>query len=65
MKYRVIREYGLYYPQMKRLFWWQAIDYPSIPYSEESDALIAIKQHNEMFGKDSKKNKVVWSGELE
>lgn len=65
MKYRIIKEYGLFYPQMKFLFfWWKATEYPNNGYHEQSDALDAIQAHNKIFGKDAKKKNVVWTGEL-
>lgn len=65
MKYRVIKEYGFFYPQRKLLFWWVSTEEPNNGYHEESEALVAIEKHNKIFGRDSKKKNVVWSGELE
>lgn len=64
MKYRIIKEYGLYYPQRKILFWWSATEEPNLGYHEESEALTVIHEHNKMFGKDSKKKDIVWAGEI-
>lgn len=64
MKYRIIKKYGLYYPQRKLLWWWTEVEDPNYGYCSESDALDSIQNHNKLFGKDSGKEDVVWSGEL-
>ena len=64
IKYRIIREYGLYYPQKKFIFWWVATEEPNNGYHTEVEAFSAVQQHNKMFGKDSKKKDIVWSGEM-
>lgn len=65
MKYRIIKEYGLFYPQVKFFFFlWKATEYPNNGYHEQSDALNAIQEHNKMFGKNSGNGTIVWTGEL-
>lgn len=63
MKYRIIKEYGLFYPQRKLLLWWVATEEPNYGYHTIEDASDAITQHNKMFGKNANKKNVVWSGE--
>lgn len=65
MKYRIIKEYGLFYPQVEFFFFlWRAVEYPDNGYHAESDALNAIQEHNKMFGKSSGNGNIVWTGEL-
>lgn len=62
MKYRIVKEYNLFYPQRKLFFWWQATEEPNYGYATENEALGAVQQHNRLFGKDSRKKNVVWEG---
>lgn len=59
MKYRVIKEYGLFYPQMKHLFWWQSTTDPVSSYHTLEEALQDIEQHKSIFSKIRKVD-VVW-----
>lgn len=59
MKYRVIKEYGLFYPQMKHFFWWQSTTDPVSSYHTLEEALQDIEQHKRIFSKIRKVD-VVW-----
>lgn len=59
MKYRVVKEYGLYYPQMKRLFWWQSTTDPASSYGTLEEAQADIEEHKNIFSKIHKVD-VVW-----
>lgn len=63
MKYRIIYEYGLYYPQYKQLWWWRNTTWPEAKYHTKEEALEDIEQHKAIFGKDAKKPEIVWEGE--
>lgn len=65
IKYRVIKEYGLYYPQQKVWFWWTSVNEPAFGHHTQESAMEDIHSHNKMFGKDSNKKDVVWEGDLE
>lgn len=59
MKYRVIKEYGLFYPQMKHFFWWKSTTDPVSSYRTLEEALQDIEQHKRIFSKIRKVD-VVW-----
>lgn len=59
MKYRIIKEYGLYYPQTKRLFWWQSTTDPVSSYDTLEEAQSDIEEHKNIFSKIRKVD-VVW-----
>lgn len=59
MKYRIIKEYGLYYPQQKRMFWWQSTSYPISAYHTVEEAIEDIEEHKRIFSK-IRKIDVVW-----
>lgn len=60
MKYRIIKEYGLFYPQMRNwgLFWTSTTD-PVSSYHTLEEAKADIEQHKEIFSKIRKVD-VVW-----
>lgn len=58
-KYRIIKEYGLYYPQQKNLFWWQSTSDPVSAYHTLEEALEDIEQHERISSKTHKVD-IVW-----
>lgn len=65
IKYRIVYEYGLYYPQQRMWFHWISVNEPAFGHHTKEDALKDIESHNKMFGKDSGKKDIVWTGEME
>ena len=64
MRYRVIREYGLFYPQVRQFgFWWHSTTDPEAICCTLDEALEDIEQHKKVFSKGAKKKTVVWEGE--
>lgn len=63
MKYRIIYEYGCYYPQYKQFWWWTNTSWPEARYHTKEEALEDIEQHKQIFSKEAKKKNVVWEGE--
>lgn len=60
MKYRIIKEYGLFYPQMRRwLFFWASTTDPVSSYHTLEEAKVDIEQHKEIFSKIRKVD-IVW-----
>lgn len=59
MKYRIIKEYGLYYPQVKKLFCWGSTSYPTSSYHTLDDALQDVEEHKRIFSKINKTD-IVW-----
>lgn len=51
MKYRVIKEYGEYIPQMKQWRMWMAVNEPVKGFETEEEAIAEIRLHKKMFGK--------------
>lgn len=59
MKYRVIKEYGLFYPQRQRLFFWTSTTEPTSSYHTLEEALEDIESHKRIFSKIRKVD-IVW-----
>jgi hypothetical protein len=61
MKYRVIKEWGLYAPQMRRFFIWTSTSEPATKYNTLEEAIADIESHKRIFAKNSKTEVVWWS----
>lgn len=60
MKYRVVKEYGLYYPQVRVLFfWWESTTDPAYGEHTLEAAKADIEMHKKLFSKIHKVD-VVW-----
>lgn len=59
MKYRIIKQYGLFYPQTKWLLWWQPTSDPASSYDTLEEAKTDIEEHKHLFSKIHKVD-VVW-----
>lgn len=51
MKYRVIKECGMFYPQMKQCWYWRSINADVISFDTEEEAIADIQLHKKIFGK--------------
>jgi len=58
MKYRVIKKFGLFYPEVRSLFWWSSTSEPATSYHSLEDAIKDIEDHKNIFTK--RKTDVVW-----
>jgi hypothetical protein len=58
VKYRVVKEYGLFYPQTKGWFVWWSTSEPTSAYHTLEEAIVDIEEHKRIFTK--KKTNVVW-----
>lgn len=61
MKYRIICEYGIYYPQVKSWYWpwWHSTNEPPCGCHSLEEAQEEIRMHKKVFSKEYKQ-KVVW-----
>jgi hypothetical protein len=51
VKYRVVKEYGLFYPQMRRFFIWASIHDVATGYHTIEEARDEIEGHKKIFSK--------------
>lgn len=61
-KYRIIFEYGLYYPQVRHwLGFWHNTSEPTAAFDTKEEAMEEIEKHKRIFSKKPKE--VVWESE--
>lgn len=59
MKYRVVKEQGVYKPQVRVFFfWWCSIESEALFHTTLEGALAAIEEHKRTFKR--RKTEVVW-----
>lgn len=51
MKYRVIKEYGVYYPQMRQWWRWTSINADVFGFDTAEEAIADIQLHKKVIGK--------------